>query len=172
MKSIHNTMKFMDDKIEELLVKKVDGELSAKEEEFLSLWLAEDVEHERELQVFMAVRQRLSVLREEFRPDISGRLQLVKSRRKKRVHWGLWLRYVAIWILVAGVGGYLLWRDRENVEREHRMFAQVAVPGNERAYLVWANGERVEINEMMRDTVLTGMVIAEVIACSALEEVI
>ena len=157
MKSIHNTMKFMDDKIEELLVKKVDGELSAKEEEFLSLWLAEDVEHERELQVFMAVRQRLSVLREEFRPDISGRLQLVKSRRKKRVHWGLWLRYVAIWILVAGVGGYLLWRDRENVEREHRMFAQVAVPGNERAYLVWANGERVEINEMMRDTVLTGM---------------
>ena len=51
MKSIHNTMKFMDDKIEELLVKKVDGELSAKEEEFLSLWLAEDVEHERELQV-------------------------------------------------------------------------------------------------------------------------
>ena len=47
MKSIHNTMKFMDDKIEELLVKKVDGELSAKEEEFLSLWLAEDVEHER-----------------------------------------------------------------------------------------------------------------------------
>ena len=30
MKSIHNTMKFMDDKIEELLVKKVDGELSAK----------------------------------------------------------------------------------------------------------------------------------------------
>ena len=76
---------------------------------------------------------------------------------KKRVHLGLWLRYVAIWILVAGVGGYLLWRDRENVEREHRMFAQVAVPGNERAYLVWANGERVEINEMMRDTVLTGM---------------
>ena len=127
MKSIHNTMKFMDDKIEELLVKKVDGELSAKEEEFLSLWLAEDVEHERELQVFMAVRQRLSVLREEFRPDISGRLQLVKSRRKKRVHWGLWLRYVAIWILVAGVGGYLLWRDRENVEREHRMFARDAV---------------------------------------------
>lgn len=157
MKSIHNTMKFMDDKIEELLVKKVDEELSAKEEEFLSLWLAEDVEHERELQVFMAVRQRLSVLREEFRPDISGRLQLVKSRRKKRVHLGLWLRYVAIWILVAGVGGYLLWRDRESVEREHRMFAQVAVPGNERAYLVWANGERVEINEMMRDTVLTGM---------------
>ena len=157
MKSIHNIMKFMDDKIEELLVKKVDGELSAKEEEFLSLWLAEDVEHERELQVFMAVRQRLSVLREEFRPDISGRLQLVKSRRKKRVHLGLWLRYVAIWILVAGVGGYLLWRDRESVEREHRMFAQVAVSGNERAYLVWANGERVEINEMMRDTVLTGM---------------
>ena len=156
MKSIHNTMKFMDDKIEELLVKKVDGELSAKEEEFLSLWLAEDVEHERELQVFMAVRQRLSVLREEFRPDISGRLQLVKSRRKKRVHLGLWLRYAAIWILVAGVGGYLLWRDRESVEREHRMFAQVAVPGNERAYLVWANGEKVEINEMMRDTILTG----------------
>ena len=30
MKSIHNIMKFMDDKIEELLVKKVDGELSAK----------------------------------------------------------------------------------------------------------------------------------------------
>ena len=92
MKSIHNTMKFMDDKIEELLVKKVDGELSAKEEEFLSLWLAEDVEHERELQVFMAVRHRLSLLREEFRPDISGRLQLVKSRRKKRVHLGLWFQ--------------------------------------------------------------------------------
>ena len=73
MKSIHNTMKFMDDKIEELLVKKVDGELSAKEEEFLSLWLAEDVEHERELQVFMAVRQRLSVLREYFRAFTIGK---------------------------------------------------------------------------------------------------
>ncbi len=156
MKSIPNTMKFMDDKIEELLVKKVDGELSAKEEELLSVWLAEDVEHERELRIFMAVRQRLSVLREEFRPDISGSLQLVKSRRRKRIHWGLWLRYAAIWVLVAGVSGYLLWRDRESVEREHRMFAQVAVPGNERAYLVWADGEKVEIDERMRDTVLKG----------------
>ena len=105
-KRIHNTMKFMDDKIEELLVKKVDGELSAKEEELLSLWLAEDVEHERELRVFMAVRQRLSVLREEFQPDVSGRLQFVKSRRRKRIHWGLWLRYAAIGVGGAGGVGY------------------------------------------------------------------
>ena len=72
----------MNERIEELLVKKIDGELSAAEEKELSGWLAESEVHERILREFEAVRQRLSVLREEFHPDVQdvcSRLRSIKN---------------------------------------------------------------------------------------------
>lgn len=147
----------MNERIEELLVKKIDGELSAVEEKELSGWLAESEVHERILREFEAVRQRLSVLREEFHPDVQGRLQSVKKHKKRRVRFVAgWMRYVAVGILLVSVGSYLLWNDGKNKEEEHRIFAKVAVPGKEQAYIVWANGVQVAIDETMKDTLLTG----------------
>ena len=37
----------MDERIEELLIKRVDGELSFEEEREIQLWIEESVEHER-----------------------------------------------------------------------------------------------------------------------------
>lgn len=147
----------MNERIEELLVRRIDGELSAAEEKELSGWLAESEAHGRILREFEAVRQRLSVLREEFHPDVQERLQLIKKHKKRR-EWFVagWMRYVAVGILLVSVGGYLLWNDGKKKEEEHRIFAKVAVPGKEQAYIVWANGVQVTIDEMMKDTLLTG----------------
>ena len=147
----------MNERIEELLVRKIDGELSAAEEKELSGWLAGSEAHGRILCEFEAVRQRLSVLREEFHPDVQGRLQLIKKHKKRR-EWFVagWMRYVAVGILLVSVGSYLLWNDGKKKEEEHRIFAKVAVPGKEQAYIVWANGVQVTIDEMMKDTLLTG----------------
>lgn len=71
----------MNERIEELLVKKIDGELSDAEEKELAGWLAESEAHGRVLREFEAVRQRLTVLREEFHPDVKGRLQSVKKHK-------------------------------------------------------------------------------------------
>lgn len=147
----------MNERIEELLVKKIDGELSDAEEKELAGWLAESEAHGRVLREFEAVRQRLTVLREEFHPDVKGRLQSVKKHKKRRVRFVVeWMRYVAVGILLVSVGGYLLWNDGKKEEEEHRIFAKVAVPGKEQAYIVWANGVQVAIDETMKDTLLTG----------------
>ena len=147
----------MNERIEELLVKRIDGELSAAEEKELSGWLAESEAHGRILREFEAVRQRLSVLREEFHPNVQGRLQSVKKHKKRRVRYVAgWMRYVAVGILLVSVGSYLLWNDGKKKEEEHRIFAKVAVPGKEQAYIVWANGVQVAIDETMKDTLLTG----------------
>lgn len=147
----------MNERIEELLVKKIDGELSDAEEKELAGWLAESEAHGRVLREFEAVRQRLTVLREEFHPDVKGRLQSVKKHKKRRVRFVVeWMRYVAVGILLVSVGGYLLWNDGKKEEEGHRVFAKVAVPGKEQAYIVWANGVQVAIDETMKDTLLTG----------------
>ncbi|WP_065219667.1 MULTISPECIES: FecR domain-containing protein [Butyricimonas] len=147
----------MNERIEELLVKKIDGELSDAEEKELAGWLAESEAHGRVLREFEAMRQRLTVLREEFHPDVKGRLQSVKKHKKRRVRFVVeWMRYVAVGILLVSVGGYLLWNDGKKEEEGHRVFAKVAVPGKEQAYIVWANGVQVAIDETMKDTLLTG----------------
>ena len=147
----------MDERIEELLIKRVDGELSFEEEREIQLWIEESVEHERVYREFETVRKHLDVMRVEFHPDVQECLQIIKKRGKKRVRLiATWMRYVALWVLGASVGGYLFWWNLEDEEKMYRFFAEGAVPRNERAYLVTAGGEKIVIDEGMRDTVLLG----------------
>ena len=75
----------MDERIEELLIKRVDGELSFEEEREIQLWIEESVEHERVYREFETVRKHLDVMRVEFHPDVQECLQIIKKRGKKRV---------------------------------------------------------------------------------------
>ena len=82
----------MDERIEELLIKRVDGELSFEEEREIQLWIEESVEHERVYREFETVRKHLDVMRVEFHPDVQECLQIIKKRGKKRV------RLIATWM--------------------------------------------------------------------------
>ena len=147
----------MNERIEELLIKNIDGELSGEEKQEFEVWLEESEEHKRVFREYKIVRQRLSVLKEEFRPNMQERLQSIKKHKKRRVRLVAgWMRYAAVGILLMSIGGYLLWNERTGEDREHRIFAKVAVPGKEQAYIIWANGEQMAINETMKDTLLTG----------------
>ena len=73
----------MDERIEELLIKRVDGELSFEEEREIQLWIEESVEHERVYREFETVRKHLDVMRVEFHPDVQECLQIIKKRGKR-----------------------------------------------------------------------------------------
>lgn len=145
----------MDERIEELLIKKIDGELTVDEEREFREWLDQSEVHERTWLELENVRKRLNVLREEFHPDVQGRLALVKKRGKRRKRLIVILgRYVALWIILMCVS--LFWWNRERDENVCRTFDKVAIPGTERAHVVLGDGMRVVIDQTMKDTVLQG----------------
>jgi len=145
----------MDEQIEELLIKKIDGELTVDEERELRAWLNRSEVHERTLVEFENVRKRLNVLREEFHPDVKERLAIVKKRGKR---WKRFVvifgRYAALLILLLGIS--LLWWNRERGEGKQGILTQVAIPRMEQAYVFLENGERMVIDQTMKDTVLQG----------------
>ncbi|MCK6692454.1 MAG: FecR domain-containing protein [Thermoanaerobaculia bacterium] len=106
-------MSIFDEKIDELLAKRLAGECSPEEDETLERWLAESAEHRRHLEELQWLWERSSdALAPAPRPvDTEAALLRVKSRLKagggaQPLRWqrSFWMRAAAVFLLaVAGV---------------------------------------------------------------------
>lgn len=141
----------MDERIEDLIVKMVDGELSKEEREELERALASSEEAGKVLKAYARVRRKMEAFREEFHPDVKKRLEEVKARRKRNVRMVRWIGYAAAVALVVG-GGLFFWSERW--QPTSRQLAAVQEQHDNRAYITWGNGRQLPIDESWQDTLL------------------
>lgn len=141
----------MDERIEDLIVKMVDGEIAEKEREELERALASSEEARKALKAYTRVRKKVEAFREKFHPDVERRLEEVKARRKKRVRMTHWIGYAAAVALIVG-GGLFFWSERQ--QPVDRQLAVVQERHDHRAYITWGNGRQLTLDESWQDTLL------------------
>ena len=146
----------MDDKIEELLVKKLDEGLTDTEMQELNVWLEEIVEHEAIFREMYKVRLWLDTGK-EYNPDIESGFKKVrwKYRHVRMTRW--MMRYAAILIVCLTVG-ILFWEYRRGqVNEEKILVSDEFIPhGTQQAFFVWADGTRVSLGKEIKDTLISG----------------
>lgn len=141
----------MDERIEDLIVRQVDGELSGAEREELEGALAVSEEARRLLADYTELRGRVGRLRREFAPDIESRLAEVKVRRRNgRRVLTRWLGYAAAVVLVIGAGWWL-WNDRSLLEDNG---SSLTLVDDALAYIEWEDGRRVVFGDERGDTLV------------------
>lgn len=144
----------MDDRIEELLVKKLDEGLTTIEEQELNMWLEESRDNIVAFQEMYKVHQWIASGK-TYCPDVEVGFQKMKQKR-----WHLRikrsLRYVAV-LIVLLTSGTLFWEysGRQVVEENSFSYDELAHPGTQQAFFVWADGVRIFLNEETKDTLIS-----------------
>ena len=144
----------MDDRIYELISGKLENVLSSEEEQELSSWLSEDVEHGKVFAEIEKIREQAKLLHRDFTPDTENVLKRLKGNRGKKVVFRHWWKYAAIFIVPLGIA-LGLWQGlkREQVV-EHRQFSAISTPGTERAILKLLDGKTVILDSTMTSSLI------------------
>lgn len=143
----------MEERIEDLILKKVNGELTKEEREELEGVLAVSEEARATLKAYTEVREEVETLRKDFCPDVEKRLSEVMGRRKGNLRIMRWLGYAAAVAVVAGAGFFLL-KEGQQPEADLPVVAQ-GLDGNQ-AYITWGNGRQLALGGGGLDTLLAG----------------
>ena len=140
----------MDDKIEELLVKKLDEGLSDFEERELNVWLEESRENTIIFKEMRKVRLWMDTGK-SYNPDIELGFKKIKWRyRHERMI--RWIRYTAV-LIVCLTAGVLFWQYGSEPASEEKdlVFDDFSRPSTRQAFFVWADGTRVALNKGIKD---------------------
>ena len=144
----------IDDRIYDLIARKLDDGLLPMEETELSDWLAEDVKHEEVYAEIKKIRDRTKLLHRDFAPDTEHVLKRIKRERVRQIGFRYWWKYAALFILPLSVA-LVLWQGMKNeAEEEHRQFSAVSRPGGERAILKLYNGKTVVLDSTMKSSLI------------------
>ncbi len=144
----------IDDRIYDLIARKLDDGLLPMEETELSDWLAEDVKHEEVYAEIKKIRDRTKLLHRDFAPDTEHVLKRIKRERVRQIGFRYWWKYAALFILPLSVA-LVLWQGMKNeAEEEHRQFSAVSRPGGERARLKLYNGKTVVLDSTMKSSLI------------------
>lgn len=144
----------IDDRIYDLIARKLDDGLLPMEETELSDWLAEDVKHEEVYAEIKKIRDRTKLLHRDFAPDTEHVLKRIKRERVRQIGFRYWWKYAALFILPLSVA-LVLWQGMKNeAEEEHRQFSAVSHPGGERAILKLYNGKTVVLDSTMKSSLI------------------
>lgn len=144
----------IDDRIYDLIARKLDDGLLPMEETELSDWLAEDVKHEEVYAEIKKIRDRTKLLHRDFAPDTEHVLKRIKRERVRQIGFRYWWKYAALFILPLIVA-LVLWQGMKNeAEEEHRQFSAVSRPGGERAILKLYNGKTVVLDSTMKSSLI------------------
>ena len=144
----------IDDRIYDLIARKLDDGLLPMEETELSDWLAEDVKHEEVYAEIKKIRDRTKLLHRDFAPDTEHVLKRIKRERVRQIGFRYWWKYAALFILPLSVA-LVLWQGMKNeAEEEHRQFSAVSRPGGERAILKLYNGKTVMLDSTMKSSLI------------------
>ncbi|MBS7199135.1 MAG: FecR domain-containing protein [Bacteroidales bacterium] len=145
----------MDDKIEELLVKKLDEGLTDLEEQELNAWLEESGEYGVIFREMRNVRLWMDTGK-AYNPDIEFGLKKIKWRYH-RMRMIRRMRYAAILIVCLTVGT-LLWEYRRGQVNEEKILVsdEFIRTGAQQAFFVWADGTRVSLGKEIKDTLISG----------------
>ena len=143
----------MDERIEDLLSRKADGELASDEERELAAWTRESRGHEALLKEYLRVRRWMESGR-EYVPDVWRRFaEWQRLRRRRRMT--AWVRYAAVFVVALACGWGIWQYERFERGKEADMFlGEVEQPESMGAFFEWADGRRVVLEEGMRDSVL------------------
>ncbi len=151
-------MNVIDERIEELLSGKVSGELSSEEERELECWLEASEENRQQFRHTVAAWERLLMLKADFHPDVQLRLKELKkrTRRRKPLTIGKFMHYASLWLILVGTASFLIWSVLFSFtkEKDNREFASISKPGKEQALLQMADGEKIELDVSVLDTIL------------------
>ena len=145
----------MDDKIEELLVKKLDEGLSDSEERELNVWLGESWEHAVIFKEMREVRLWMDTGK-SYNPDVKSGFKKIRWRyRHERMIRRM--RYAAV-LIVCLTAGVLFWEyGSEPVgEKKDLVFDEFSRPSTQQAFFVWADGTRVALSKEIKDTLISG----------------
>ena len=142
----------IDDRIYDLIARKLDDGLLPMEETELSDWLAEDVKHEEVYAEIKKIRDRTKLLHRDFAPDTEHVLKRIKRERVRQIGFRYWWKYAALFILPLSVA-LVLWQGMKK-EEEHRQFSAVSRPGGERAILKLYNGKTVVLDSTMKSSLI------------------
>lgn len=144
----------IDDRIYDLIARKLDDSLLPMEETELSDWLAEDVKHEEVYAEIKKIRDRTKLLHRDFAPDTEYVLKRMKRGRGRQIGFRYWWKYAALFILPLSVA-LVLWQGMKNeAVEEHRQFSAVSRPGGERAILKLYNGKTVVLDSTMKSSLI------------------
>ena len=144
----------IDDRIYDLIARKLDDGLLPMEETELSDWLAEDVKHEEVYAEIKKIRDRTKLLHRDFAPDTEHVLKRIKRERVRQIGFRYWWKYAALFILPLSVA-LVLWQGMKNeAEEEPRQFSAVSRPGGERAILKLYNGKTVVLDSTMKSSLI------------------
>lgn len=144
----------IDDRIYDLIARKLDDSLLPMEETELSDWLAEDVKHEEVYAEIKKIRDRTKLLHRDFAPDTEHVLKRIKRGRVRQIGFRYWWKYAALFILPLSVA-LVLWQGMKNeAEEEHRQFSTASRPGGERAILKLYNGKTVVLDSTMKSSLI------------------
>ena len=144
----------IDDRIYDLIARKLDDGLLPMEETELSDWLAEDVKHEEVYAEIKKIRDRTKLVHRDFAPDTEHVLKRIKRERVRQIGFRYWWKYAALFILPLSVA-LVLWQGMKNeAEEEHRQFSAVSRPGGERAILKLYNGKTVVLDSTMKSSLI------------------
>ena len=150
----------MDERIEDLLSRKADGELASDEERELAAWTRESRGHEALLKEYLRVRRWMESGR-EYVPDVWRRFaEWQRLRRRRRMM--AWVRYAAVFVVALACGWGLWTTSRLGQEEPHVLYGQLEQPEETKVFFEWADGRRVVLEEEVRDSVLDereGMVV-------------
>ena len=144
----------IDDRIYDLIARKLDDSLLPMEETELSDWLEEDVKHEEVYAEIKKIRDRTKLLYRDFAPDTENVLKRMKRGRGRQIGFRYWWKYAALFILPLSVA-LVLWQGMKNESvEEHRQFSAVSRPGGERAILKLYNGKTVVLDSTMKSSLI------------------
>ena len=144
----------IDDRIYDLIARKLDDGLLPMEETELSDWLAEDVKHEEVYAEIKKIRDRTKLLHRDFAPDTEHVLKRIKRERVRQIGFRYWWKYAALFILPLSVA-LVLWQGMKNeAEEEHRQFSAVSRPGGERAILKLYDGKTIMLDSTMKSSLI------------------
>lgn len=144
----------IDDRIYDLIARKLDDGLLPMEETELSDWLAEDVKHEEVYAEIKKIRDRTKLLHRDFAPDTEHVLKRIKRGRVRQIGFRYWWKYAALFILPLSVA-LVLWQGmKDEAVEEHRQFSAVSRPGGERAILKLYNGKTVVLDSTMKSSLI------------------
>ena len=144
----------IDDRIYDLIARKLDDSLLPMEETELSDWLAEDVKHEEVYAEIKKIRDRTKLLHRDFAPDTENVLKRMKRGRGRQIGSRYWWKYAALFILPLSVA-LVLWQGMKNeAVEEHRQFSAVSRPGGERAILKLYDGKTVVLDSTMKSSLI------------------
>lgn len=124
----------MQERIHELIIGHLNGELTTKEELELKELLDDNDSYRAIYQQYHLLHSNTRELNDDYKPDVEAMLKRIKGERKQRPFPFSLLRYAAVALLLSGLS-WSLYQWRAGDTNPGRNFEQIATPGREKALL-------------------------------------